>query len=167
MQKHQRLVDQDNTKLTRTIREAALYTLLKRMFTETFSATNSFRSSTLLSFHDEIDELDATTGLEQLKSLKKLKQELKTKLLSFSAQRRHLQLNVGRRGITTSAKGIFFWLLDPDNCSPLGERTCVVHGARTLHNQRTQPSSRCQQRRRPQRSGRIDETISQDCQWTR
>jgi hypothetical protein len=124
-----RLVDQDNVETYKNdSRGGSVYTI-KRMFTETFSAANSFRSGVAFLSPTEIVELDAATGLKTVEGLDFEARIEDESIKFFGSKDATFQLNVGRRGITTSAKESSFGYLTPTTVR-LGEKTYVVHGSK-------------------------------------
>ena len=99
------------------------------MFTETFSAANSFRSGVAFLSPTEIVELDAATGLKTVEGLDFEARIEDESVKFFGSKDATFQLNVGRRGITTSAKESSFGYLTPTTVR-LGEKTYVVHGSK-------------------------------------
>ena len=124
-----RLVDQDNVETYKNDSRGGSVYAIKRMFTETFSAANSFRSGVAFLSPTEIVELDAATGLKTIEGLDFEARIEDESIKFFGSKDATFQLNVGRRGITTSAKESSFGYLTPTTVR-LGEKTYVVHGSK-------------------------------------
>lgn len=134
IRKIKELVDENSTTTSiKAPRGNSVYTI-KRTFVETFSAANSFRSGVAFLSPTEIVELDAATGLKTIEGLDFEARIEDESVKFFGSKDASFQLNVGRRGVTTSARESSFGYLTPTTVR-LGEKTYVVHG-----NKNTSPS---------------------------
>jgi hypothetical protein len=123
------LVDENSTETSeKSPRGSTVYTV-KRTFKETFSAASSFRSGVAFLSPTEIVEQDAATGLKTIEGLDFEARVEDESVKFFGSKDASFQLNVGRRGITTSARESSFGYLTPTTVR-LGEKTYVVHGSK-------------------------------------
>ncbi len=129
IRKIKELVDDNSPNFSAPVPRGRTVYNLKRTFTETFSAANSFHHGVAFLSPTEIVELDAATGLKTIEGLDFEARIEDESVKFFGSKDATFQLNVGRRGVTTSAKESSFGFLTPTTVR-LGEKSYVLHGSK-------------------------------------
>jgi hypothetical protein len=100
---------------------------IKQNFPSKFSASQSFKTGVSFLSPTEIVDLDGATGLKTIEGLDFEARIEDESVKFFGSKDASFQINVGRRGVTTSAKASSFTYLTPTSIR-IGEKTFIVHG---------------------------------------
>ena len=99
---------------------------IQQNFPTTFSASQSFKTGVSFLSPTEIVDLDGAEGLKTIEGLDFEARVEDESVKFFGSKDASFQINVGRRGITTSAKASSFTYLTPTSVR-LGDKTYIIH----------------------------------------
>ena len=100
---------------------------VQQSFPASFSASQSFKTGVSFLSPTEIVDLDGAEGLKTIEGLDFEARVEDESVKFFGSKDANFQINVGRRGVTTSAKASSFTYLTPTSIR-LGDKTYIVHG---------------------------------------
>ncbi len=100
---------------------------IQQNFPTTFSASQSFKTGVSFLSPTEIVDLDGAEGLKTIEGLDFEARVEDESVKFFGSKDASFQINVGRRGVTTSAKASSFTYLTPTSVR-IGDKTYMVHG---------------------------------------
>jgi hypothetical protein len=100
---------------------------VQQNFPTTFSASNSFKTGVSFLSPTEIVDSDGAEGLKTIEGLDFEARVEDESVKFFGSKDASFQINVGRRGVTTSAKASSFTYLTPTSVR-IGDKTYMVHG---------------------------------------
>lgn len=100
---------------------------IQQTFPTTFSASQSFKTGVSFLSPTEIVDLDGANGLKTIEGLDFESRVEDESVKFFGSKEASFSINVGRRGVTTSAKASSFTYLTPTSIR-IGEKTFIIHG---------------------------------------
>jgi hypothetical protein len=100
---------------------------IQQEFPSTFSASQDYKTGVSFLSSTEVVDLDSAKGLKTIEGLDFEARVEDESVKFFGSKSAEFQINVGRRGVTTSAKASSFTYLTPTSIR-IGDKTYIVHG---------------------------------------